>query len=87
MSEWVDREKAAEELKDDYVFAYKPTGSYLAAESWDLEATRRDLEDLLEKTRGCVVEIHHNACSTCRKQPGRIFDWVQMAMQLVEQYA
>ena len=87
MSEWVDREKAAEELKDDYVFAYKPTGSYLAAESWNLEAAQRDLEDLLEKTRGCVVEIHHNACSTCRNQPERIFDWVQMAMRLVEEYA
>jgi len=85
MSEWVDREKAAEELKKDFVFAYKPTGSYLAAETWDVEAARRDLADLLEKTRGCVVEIHHNSCSTCRGEPHRIQEWARMAMDLVEQ--
>lgn len=86
MSEWVDREKAAEELKGDFVFAYKPTGSYLAAENWNLEAARRDLEDLLEKAKGCVVEIHHNACSTCRNQPRRIHEWVEMAMKLVNEH-
>ena len=87
MSEWVDREEAAEELKKDFVFAYKPTGSYLAAESWNLEAARDDLRDVLEKTKECAVEIHHNACSTCRNEPERIYDWVRMAMQLVEEYA
>jgi hypothetical protein len=87
MSEWVDRDRAAEELKDDYVFAYKPTGTYFAAESWNLETARKDLEDLLIKTRDCVVEIHHNACSTCRNQPERIIQWVDMAMDLAEQYA
>jgi len=86
MSEWVNREKAAEELKDDYVFAYKPTGTYFASETWDLDAARKDLEDLLQKTRGCVVEIHHNSCSTCRNQPERIFQWVDMAMKLAEKY-
>jgi hypothetical protein len=87
MSEWVDRERAAEELKKDYVFAYKPTGTYFAAESWNLDTVREDLEDLLQKTRNCVVEIHHNACSTCRNQPERIFQWVDMAMELAEKYA
>ena len=87
MSEWVDREKAAEALKDDYVFAYKPTGAYLAAENWNLDAARKDLEDMLEKTKGCVEEIHHNACSTCRNRPERIHEWVRMAMELVEEYA
>ncbi len=87
MSEWVNRDKAAEVLAKDYVFAYKPTGAWFAADTWDLEAARGDLEDLLKKTRNCVVEIHHNACSTCRNQPERIQEWVDMAMELCGAYA
>ncbi len=87
MSEWIDREKAAEELKDDYVFAYKPTGTHFASDIWDLDVERKDLEDLLQKTKDCVVEIHHNAASTCRNQPERISQWVDMAMKLAEKYA
>jgi hypothetical protein len=87
ISEWNDRETASELLGKDYVFAYKPTGVYFAENSWDIEAARADMEDLFKKTRNNVLEIHHNACSTCRNQPQRIIDWVDMTMELATEYA
>jgi hypothetical protein len=87
ISEWNDRETASKLLGKDYVFAYKPTGVYFAENSWDIEAARADMEDLFKKTRNNVLEVHHNACSTCRNQPQRIIDWVDMTMELATEYA
>lgn len=87
VSEWNDRDRASELLGKDYVFAYKPTGVYFAEDSWDKDSAYRDMKDLFEKTRRNVVEVHHNACSTCRNEPQRIIDWVNMTMELAAKYA
>jgi hypothetical protein len=87
MSQWVDREQAAEELQDQYIYSFKPTGNHLSEENWDPDAVRADLRDVLEKTKGCIVELVNNSVSTCRNQPQRIQDWVNIAMVLAEEYA
>lgn len=87
ISEWNNLERASELLGKDYVFAYKPTGVYFAEDSWDMESARTDMNDLFEKTRNNVVEVHHNACSTCRNEPQRIIDWVDMTMELALEFA
>lgn len=87
ISEWNDRRAASELLGQDYVFAFKPTGSYFAADKWDLDVARRDMEDLFSKTRKNVLVIHHNACSTCRGDLRRIFEWVDLVRELAERNA
>ncbi|MFB3894950.1 MAG: hypothetical protein ACE14V_01465 [bacterium] len=87
MSQWVDREKAAVELQNQYIYSFKPTGNHLSETVWDPDAVRVDLQDVLKKTQGCIVELVNNSVSTCRHEPNRIWEWVDIAMDLAEQYA
>ena len=87
MSPWVDVARGAEGLGSDYIFSYKPNPAIIGMEAWNVELARNLLRDALEKTRGCVVEILMKDLHTCRKEPLRMWEWVEMAMQLAEEYA
>jgi len=85
MSPWVDVAKGAEELEDKYIFSYKPNPAVIAAEVWNPERVRAGLKDVLEKTRGCVVEFVMKDIHTCRNRPERLSDWVRIAIEVAEQ--
>ena len=42
---------------------------------------------MLEKTRGCVVEIILKDISTVRNEPRRLWEWGALAARLAEEYA
>ncbi len=87
MSRWVDVAKGAEEIGTDYIFSYKPNPAVLAAEHWQPEVARAELRDVLEKTRGCVVELIMKDVSTCRGEPRRIWEWCELAVEVAEEFA
>ena len=87
MSTWIDVDMAVEAVGADYIFSYKPNPAVLAGETWDREPARRELRDVLEKTRGCVVELIMKDITTLRNDPRRLAAWADMAMELVEEYA
>jgi hypothetical protein len=87
MSPWVDAARGAEGLGDEYVFSYKPNPAVIGMESWDVELARAQLRDALEESRGCVVEVLMKDLHECRRQPQRMWEWVDMAMRLAEEYA
>jgi len=87
MSRWVDVAKGAEEIGSDYIFSYKPNPAVLAAEHWQPEVARAELRDVLEKTRGCVVELIMKDVSTCRGEPRRIWEWCELAVEVAEEFA
>ena len=87
MSPWVDPARGAEGLGRDYIFSYKPNPAIIGMEEWDGELARNELRDVLEQTRGCVVEVIMKDLHTCRRQPWRMWKWVEMAMGLAEEYA
>ena len=87
MSPWVDPARGAEGLKGDYIFSYKPNPAIIGMEEWDEQLVRNKLRDMLDKTRGCVVEIIMKDLHTCRGQPYRMWEWVKVAMELAEEYA
>ena len=87
MSPWVDVARGAEGLGDGYVYSYRPNPTLLGMEGWDLELARSQLRDALEKTRGCVVEVIMVAVDTCRGDPRRMWEWVEMAMEMAEEFA
>jgi hypothetical protein len=87
ISPWADVEKAAESLGKDYIMSLKPNPSIFSIEQWDIELAERKLREMLEKARGCVVEILMKDLHTCRKQPQRMWEWVNMAMRVVEEFA
>ena len=86
VSAWVDVERAVAEIGTDYVMSRKPNPAVPAEDRWRPEQARQDLESFLQHARGCHIEIILKDISTVRYQPQRLWQWAEMAMQLVEQY-
>jgi len=87
MSPWIDIDKAADEVKTDYVFSLKLNPAVVAPDRWDPDVARRQVREALEKTRGCVVEVVMKDVSTCRDEPQRLREWTQIVMEEVEAFA
>jgi len=85
-SPWADCEEAAANIGEKYVLSLKPNPAILAAENWNLDAARQKLEEDLEKTKGCAVEVIMKDISTCRRQPHRLWEWANIATKLTERY-
>jgi hypothetical protein len=85
MSPWVNLERGARAIGADYVFSRKPNPAFLATDAWHPEDVRADLVELLEKTRGCHVEIVLKDISTVRNQPHRLWEWAEIARQVAEE--
>jgi hypothetical protein len=87
MSRWVDPERAAAQLEDKYVFSFKPSPAILAEDRWRPDQARKELRDVLEKTRGCRIEIIMKDVSTVRYEPQRLWEWSKIAMEEAERFA
>jgi len=83
MSPWADVEKMVEKTDGKYVLSYKPNPAVLATGDWNLAQARKNLSEVLDKTRGCVVEVIMKDISTVRYKPQRLWEWSEMAMELV----
>ena len=87
MSPWINVDKAVENVDGRYVFSLKPNPAFLAMVEWNPELAREDLEEVLQKTVGCCVEVILKDISTVRYEPQRLWEWEKMAMELAEAYA
>jgi len=87
MSPWIDIDRAAEEVGDNYVFSLKPNPEVLGRDVWHPEIARKNLREALEKTKGCVVEIIMKDISTVRYEPQRLWEWADIAMEEAERVA
>jgi len=84
ISPWADLNNASENIGIDYVISYKPSPSFFAADSWDIDVMKKDLEQNLNKVKNCIVEVIMKDVSTVKYKPKRLWDWAKMAMELVE---
>lgn len=87
MSPWVDVARGAEVIGKDFVFSYKPNPAIIGMINWDIEVCRKQLEDALEKSQNCVVEVLMKDLHTCRNESWRMGAWVKMAKEVAEEYA
>ena len=87
MSPWVEADRAVRAVGDRYVFSYKPSPAVFASDVWSPERARAALQDVLERARGCVVEVIMKDISTVAHQPQRLWEWSEIAMQVAEEYA
>jgi hypothetical protein len=83
-SPWVDVERMAGYLSDRYVFSLKPNPAALAVPNVDTEALRRELRQMLEKTRGCIVEIIMKDNHTLAQRPENAVEWCRIAREEAE---
>jgi hypothetical protein len=86
MSPWVDVERAAANAGTDFVISYKPNPAILAENEWRPDLARKTLRNALERLQGCHVEVIMKDISTVRYEPRRLWEWEQIAMELVEAY-
>lgn len=83
MSPWANVEKMVENSNGKYVLSYKPNPAIFIVDHWDPNTARKDLQLVLEKTKGCVLEIIMKDISTLRYQPHRLWEWSSNIMDLV----
>lgn len=85
MSPWVNEERGAEAIGGDYVYSRKPNPALLAWDDFDIEYVREHLtttRDICARY-GCPLEFILKDISTVRYQPERLFEWAQVAMEVV----
>jgi hypothetical protein len=83
MSPWAVVEEMVERTNGEFVLSYKPNPAVLAKDTWDPAEARQALVEVLEKTQGCAVEIILKDISTVRYMPQRLWEWSEVAMEVV----
>ncbi|MFH1903762.1 MAG: hypothetical protein ABIK20_06930 [Candidatus Omnitrophota bacterium] len=83
ISPWADVEKTVEKTGGKYVLSYKPNPAVFAADEWNSAQARKNLSEVLDKTRGCVVEVIMKDISTIRYKPQRLWEWSEIAVDLM----
>lgn len=83
VSPWAQVEKIVENSNGMYVLSYKPNPAIFAVDHWHPDESQNNLREVLEKAKGCVVEIIMKDISTLRYEPQRLWDWSRRTMDLV----
>ena len=73
-----------EAVGGDYVVSFKPNSILLATDTWDKEASRKELVNAckLAEKYGCNLEIVMKTMITLNNQPQRLRDWCTMASEI-----
>ena len=89
MSPWVDFRKACENVRDRFVFGWRPNPAFLAYDEWDPDLVRRDISEKLAIAyeHGCAVAIYLKDISTVRHDPRRLTEWNAVAQECAARYA
>jgi hypothetical protein len=83
-SPWVNVEKMADFLGNKYIFSFKPNPAALAVPEPDWQAVRSGLREILEKTRGCVVEVIMKDNHSLAHRPENVVEWCRIAREETE---
>jgi len=87
MSPWIDPDRAVKNMGDRYVFSLKPNPAVFAEDVWHPEKARAELRSVLEKARGCIVEVIMKDISTVRYKPQRLWEWAEIAREETARFA
>lgn len=80
-SPWADKQKMAELLGRNYILSVKPNPTYLARPVLEQDEARKELRDILEATKGGIVELIMKDNHTLGKNPGNATRWVEIARE------
>jgi hypothetical protein len=81
---WCKTERAVELIGPHWIMSRKPSPAVFAEDHWNPARARRDLRDFLDRAQGCHVELIMKDISTVRREPQRLWEWAQIAMEEVE---
>jgi hypothetical protein len=83
MSPWANVEKMVEKSNGKYVLSYKPNPAIFAVDHWNPDESQNNLREVLEKAKGCALEIIMKDISTLRYEPQRLWEWSRRTMDLI----
>ncbi len=85
MSPWVDVERGAEGLGGDFVFSRKPSPALPGLGHWDAEAVERTCARPMTPAPATAAPLEFilKDISTVRYEPQRLWQWADIAMQVV----
>jgi hypothetical protein len=85
VSPWAALDNIVREVGDRYVLSVKPNPAIFAGTNWDPARATAVLEKVMDATRGmCHVEIIMKDISTVGYHPERLWEWENIAMEVVE---
>ena len=79
---WTNREIAATELEDKYIYSWKPNPASVINGSE--EGQREDVRKTLEIAEGCKLEVILKDTHTVAGHPEKISRWIQLAREEIE---
>ncbi len=86
MSPWVNLEEGAENIGNLYVFSYKPSPAVFVDDVWDPDSIRTELYKKLVKIKSCPLEIIMKDISTVKYKPQLLWEWADIAMDVVQKF-
>lgn len=84
VSSWADPKKMAEFLQDRYIYCYKPSPTGLSVPYMDKESERKKIRNILDITKGCVLDILMHDNHTLGNNPENIVNWVKIVRQEID---
>ena len=84
ISPWCDTAKAYANTEKLYVFSHKPNPAVFATDTFQPEKAREEIRQRPELSQEMPCELVAKDISTCRKDPQRLIQWTQIAMEEAE---
>lgn len=81
-----ERAAMAERLKDKYVYSCRPDPGVLSADTFNEDAARKDIRDILEKAKGCHLELIMKDHDTIQQDPSRAIAWCKLAKEEIARH-
>lgn len=86
MSPWANLDVACERAKNKYILSCKPNPSIFATTNFNKEQAKKEIQEILQKTKGCNIEIIMKDISTVRFDPQRLWEWAKIAQETVNDF-
>ena len=85
---WADIAVAADAIQKDYVISAKPNPAQVAVNVLDKESVKKELTHIVDTCRknGSSLEIVLKDITTTCNRPENLFEWEQIAMDVVKNY-
>jgi hypothetical protein len=85
VSPWCNSQKIIGDIGSDFVLSRKPSPAIFAEDTWHPDRARKQIREFLDLTGGTShVELIMKDISTVRRQPQRLWEWAQIAMEEAE---
>ena len=81
-----DVAKCAEQIKDEYVFSWRPNPSQMICCGFDPDLIRKVVRDAMDASKGCHVDITLKDIQTVLGKPQDLTEWVKIVRSITDEY-